>query len=36
MRRPNGENLFDNLQESMTGFDKTKLIQLEMDGLNVN
>ena len=36
MKSPNSEIFFDNLQESMTDFDQTKLIQLEIDGPNVN
>ena len=36
MRRPNTQNLFDSLLESMNDFDKTKLLQLTMDGLIVN
>ena len=36
LRRPTGQSLFDNLNESMGELEKNKLLQLAMDGPNVN
>ena len=36
LRRPTGQSLFDNLHESMGELEKNELLQLAMDGPNVN
>ena len=36
LTRPNAENLYSGLETSMKGLDKVKLLQLAMDGPNVN
>ena len=36
LRRPNAQNLFDSLYESMKDLEKMELLQLAMEGPNVN